>query len=76
MEKNKYTEYFEIINVEGEEIEVTVQVPENYPTYPVRIIEKQKNRVTIRTEDEYSAISEIIHRAMVDSGYIDEPKES
>jgi len=72
MEKNEYTEYFEVIKIDGKEIEVTVQVPKNYPEFPVRIIEKSKGRVTIRTEDEYSAISDVIHRAMVDAGYIDE----
>lgn len=71
MEKNKYTEYSEVITVEGEEIEVTVQIPDNYPQLPVRIIEKEKGRTTIRTEDEYSAVSDVIHRAMKDAGYLE-----
>lgn len=69
MQKLEYTEYSEVINVSGDEIELTVQIPKNYPELPVRIIEKQGGRVTIRTEDEYSAISDFIHRAMVDAGY-------
>lgn len=71
MDKIKYTEYSEIIKVDDEEIEVTVQVPDNYPELPVRIIEKARGRITIRTEDEYSAISDFIHQAMQDAGYIE-----
>lgn len=70
MEKNKYTEYNEVIKVGNEEIEVTVQIPDNYPEYQVRIIEKSRGRTTIRTEDEYSAISDVISRAMKDAGYL------
>lgn len=72
MEKNKYTEYFEIIKVGEAEIEVTVQVPERYPEFPVRIIEKTRGTTTIKTEDEFSAVSDVVHRAMIDAGYIDE----
>lgn len=72
MDKNHYTEYSDVLDVEGVQIEVTVQIPDNYPALPVRIIEKQGGRTTIRTEDEYSAISGFIHLAMQDAGYIDE----
>lgn len=71
MDKIEFTEYSEIINVEGEDIEVTVQIPKNYPELPVRIIEKVRGKVTIRSENEYSAVSDVIHRAMADAGYID-----
>jgi len=73
MDKLEFTEYSEVISIEGEEIEVTVQIPKNYPELPVRIIEKVRGKVTIRSENEYSAVSDFIHRAMVDAGYIDEP---
>jgi hypothetical protein len=71
MEKNRYTEYSEIINMGEGDIEVTVQIPEN-PQFPVRIIEKTKGTTTIKTEDEFSAVSDIVHRAMVDAGYREE----
>lgn len=68
MEKNEYTEYFEIIEVENEQIEMTVQVPKD-PEMPVHIIEKQGARTMIRTLEEWSAINDFVMRALSNAGY-------
>ena len=69
MEKIKYTEYNEIIRGEEGDIEMTVQVPEDREMGPVRIIEKQGNKIRIRTLDEWSLINQFIAQALAEAGY-------
>lgn len=68
MEKNEYTEYFEVIQAGNEQIEMTVQIPID-SEMPVHIIEKQGARTMIRTLEEWSAINDFVMRALSDAGW-------
>lgn len=68
MEKVEYTEYSEVINPDGEQIEVVVQIPKN-PEHPVLIIDKSGPRFLKRSLNEWSAINDVVKRALQDAGW-------
>lgn len=76
MEKMKYTEYSETIKPGDEEIDVTLQVPEDAstdPDWPVHLIIKAGGRVLKFTLKEFEGINDVVHRALKAEGWIEEP---
>lgn len=72
MDKNEYTEYSEVIKVEGEETRVIVQVPAEQ-TIPVHVILQTGRRWLRYNLAEITGINDIIQRALADAGWEQEP---
>jgi hypothetical protein len=68
MEKHEYTEYSEIIDVEGEETIVIVQVPKE-TTLPVHVILQTGRRWLRYNLEEITGINGVIQRALADAGW-------
>lgn len=66
--KNIYTEYSEALNVNGQEIEVIIQIPES-SDIPAKVITKTGARHQIFNLDEWFAINRIVLQALGESGY-------
>ena len=74
MDVMKYTQYEETVSVEGAEINVIVQVPEN-ESYPSQLIIRSGSKMLNITLREFEAIGEVVHRSLVQEGWEEVKKE-